>query len=83
MEDKLIMTNLLDANKSICNLLNQGTIESNDTEICNMYKKALQALLTMQHDLYKIMQEEGWYPVEEVKKQEINKVKTKFSNKNE
>ena len=80
MEDKLIMTNLLDTNKSICNLLNQGTIESNDTEICNTYKKALQALLTMQHDLYKTMQEEGWYPVEDVKKQEINKVKTKFSN---
>ena len=78
MEDKLIMTNLLDTNKSICNLLNQGTIESNDTEICNTYKKALQALLTMQHDLYKTMQEEGWYPVENVKEQAINKVKNKF-----
>ena len=28
MEDKLIMTNLLDTSKSVCNLLNQGTIES-------------------------------------------------------
>lgn len=82
MEDKLIMTNLLDTNKSICNLVNQGVIESNDDEICNAYKKTLQVLLTMQHDLYKTMQEEGWDPVEDVKQPAINKVKTKFVNKN-
>jgi spore coat protein CotF len=82
MEDKLIMTNLLDTNKSICNLVNQGVIESNDDEICNAYKTTLQVLLTMQHDLYKTMQEEGWYPVEDVKQPAINKVKTKFVNKN-
>lgn len=81
MEDKLIMTNLLDTNKSVCNLLNQGAIESNDTEICSAYKKTLQTLLSMQHDLYKTMQEEGWYPVEDVKQPAINKVKTKFANK--
>lgn len=79
MEDKLIMTNLLDTSKSICNLLNQGTIESNDTEVCNTYKKVLQTLLTMQHEMYKTMQEEGWYPVEDVKQPAVNKVKTKFT----
>ena len=82
MEDKLIMTNILDTNKSVCNLLNQSAIESDDTEICNAYKKALQSLLTMQHELYKTMQEEGWYPVEDVKQPAINKVKTKFANDN-
>ena len=78
MDDKLVMTNILDTSKSVCNLLNQGSIESNDTVIVNTYKKVLSALLTMQHDIYKTMQEEGWYPVENVKEQAINKVKNKF-----
>jgi len=80
MEDKLIMTNLLDTQKSVCNLLNQGSIESNDTEVCNTYKKVLQTLLTMQHEMYKTMQEEGFYPVEDVKQPAVNKVKSKFNN---
>ena len=79
MDDKLVMTNILDTSKSVCNLLNQGSIESNDTVIANTYKKVLSAWLTMQHDIYKTMQEEGWYPVENVKEQAINKVKNKFS----
>lgn len=78
MDDKLIMTNLLDTSKSICNLLNQASIESDDSTICNVYKKMLTSFLTMQHDMYKVMQEEGWYPVENVKPAAINKVKNKF-----
>lgn len=79
MDDKLVMTNILDSTKGICNLLSQGTIESNDDTFCNAYKKVLSNFLTMQHDLYKTLQEEGWYPVENVKQPAINKVKTKFS----
>lgn len=82
MDDKLIMTNLLDSCKSICTLLNHGSIESNDDVLCNTYKKMLTTCLTMQHDIYKVMQEEGWYPVENVKEQEICKVKSKFCTEN-
>lgn len=81
MEDKLIMTNLLDISKSICNLLNQGSIEANDDSLSNCYKKVLNTFLTIQHDIYKKMQDEGWYPVIDVKKQEIDKVKSKFCEK--
>ena len=56
MDDKLVMTNLLDNSKSICNLLNQALIEANDDAICNTYKKVLSTFLTIQHDLYKKMQ---------------------------
>lgn len=80
MDDKLVMTDILNTSKSICNLLNQGAIESNETEICNSYKKVLQAFLTMQHDIYKTMQDQGWYPVENVKAQSVNKIKNKFVN---
>ena len=78
MDDKLVMTDILNTSKSICNLLNQGAVESNDVEICNTYKKVLQAFLTMQHDIYKTMQDQGWYPVEDVKSQNVKKVKNKF-----
>lgn len=80
MDDKLLMTDILNTSKSVCNLLNQGAVESNETEICNVYKKVLQACLTMQHDIYKTMQDQGWYPVEEVKAQNVKKVKNKFEN---
>lgn len=78
MDDKFIMTNILETCKSLCNLLSQGSLESNDTNVCNTYKKVLSNFLTMQHDIYKTMQDEGWYPVENVKLQAISKVKTKF-----
>ena len=79
MEDKLIMTNILDSTKGLCSLLNQGSLEANDSNFNNVYKKVLSAFLAMQHDIYKTMQEEGWYPVEDVKSSAINKVKNKFS----
>ena len=78
MDDKLIMTNIIDTCKSLCNLLGQGSLESNDTTLCNAYKKVLSNCLSMQHDIYKTMQDEGWYPVEDVKQQAIGKVKMKF-----
>lgn len=78
MEDKLIMTNILDSTKGLCGLLNQGSLEANDTNFNNVYKKVLSNFLSMQHELYKVMQEEGWYPVEDVKAPAINKVKNKF-----
>ncbi len=78
MNDKLIMTNILDTTKGLCGLLNQGTLEANDTNFSNVYKKVLTTLLSMQHDIYKTMQEEGWYPVEDIKAPAINKVKNKF-----
>lgn len=78
MEDKLIMTNILDTSKSLCNLFNQGSIEANDTSFNTLFKKVLSNLHTMQHEIYKSMQDEGWYPTEDVKSPAVNKVKTKF-----
>lgn len=82
MQDKVIMTNLLENTKSLCSLLNQGSCEANDTEFNMTFKKVLSNCLTSQHDMYKTMQDMGWYPVEEVKVQEINKVKKKFNANN-
>ena len=82
MEDKVIMTNLLESSKGLCLLLNHGSCEANDTDLNNTFKKVLSNCLTSQHDIYKIMQDMGWYPVEAVKVQEINKVKKKFNTNN-
>lgn len=80
MEDKLIMTNILDSVKGLCGLLNQGSLEANDTEYNSVYKKVLGNFLNIQHDLYKKMQDQGWYPVENVQQKSIDKVKNKFSS---
>ena len=80
MDDKLIMQNLLDCTKGLCTLLNQSVIEANDSTLSSDLKNVLSVFLTVQHETYKTMQDEGWYPVEQVKMPAINKVKNKFSN---
>lgn len=80
MDDKLIMQNLLDSIKSVCNLLNQSAIEANETNVSTNFRNVLGVFLGLQHETYKQMQEAGWYQVEDVKNQAINKVKTKFAN---
>lgn len=80
MEDKLIMTNLMDTSKGICVLLNHAAIESDNSAINESYKEVLEECLTQQHQIYAMMKDMGWYPMENVKNQEIDKVKNKFQS---
>jgi spore coat protein CotF len=83
MQDQFLMTQLLDESKSICNLLNNGTLEADDSVLQSCFKKVLTNYLSLQHEIYKSMQEMGWYPMENVKQQAIDKVKKKFEEKKE
>lgn len=78
MDEKLIMTNLITTSKSICVLMNIACFESDKDDINDTYKEVLDDVLSQQHRIYKTMKEMGWYPMENVKETEIEKVKAKF-----
>ena len=80
MEDKLIMTDLMNTSKSICVLMNNAAIESDNSAINEAYKEILDSCLTQQHQFYAIMKDMGWYPMENVKSNEVEKVKNKYFN---
>ena len=80
MDDKLIMSDLMNTIKGICVLMNNAVIESDNNEINEVHREVLDSCLQQQHEIYKLMKEMGWYPMEYVKVTEIEKVKNKFDN---
>ena len=78
MEDKLIMTNLMDTSKGLCTLINTAALESDNSALNETYKEVLEDCLTQQHQIYAIMKDMGWYTMENVKSNEVEKVKNKF-----
>jgi spore coat protein CotF len=78
MDDKLIMTDLMNTIKGICVLVNNAAIEADNNEINEVYTETLEECLFQQHEIYLKMKEMGWYPMENVKETEIEKVKAKF-----
>lgn len=80
MDDKLIMSDLMNTIKGICVLMNNAVIESDNNEINEVHREVLDSCLQQQYEIYKLMKEMGWYPMEYVKVTEIEKVKNKFDN---
>lgn len=81
MEDKIIMSTILNNVKGACDLLLHATIESATPDVHGRFKTELDNMLTLQSDIYKKMSEKGWYPTQNVEQQKIDEVKNKFSNK--
>ncbi len=79
MDDKMLMEDLLNNTKGICDLYLHGTIESGTANVNQAFSKALNDSLCMQDAIYKKMSEKGWYPAEQAPQQQIDKVKQKFA----
>lgn len=80
MQDKIIMTNLLNSTKGCCDLYLHGTIESATPQVHETFDCVLQDTLKMQNAIYNKMAEIGWYPTVEAPAQNINQTKSKFQN---
>ena len=80
MNDKEIMTNILNAVKGECDLMMHGTIESATPNVHATFKCALNDMLVMQNQIYAKMSEKGWYPMEQAEAQKITQTKQKFAN---
>ena len=73
MDDKLIMNNYLLVLKSTVEVFVHGTLESSNEDVRTTLKDGLNEILTCQSDTFDLMTEYGWYEVNNIKEQEINK----------
>jgi spore coat protein CotF len=82
MKDQDIFENLLTLLKSLCNILASGAQEASSTEIAETFRESLDEALAVQHDVYKAMEDAGFYQTSQVPVEQINQVQDKFVNCN-
>lgn len=80
MNDKEIMTNILNAVKGECDLMMHGAIESSTPNVHAAFTQGFNDALALQNQIYAKMAQKGWYPAENAQQNEINKVKQKYAN---
>ncbi len=79
MDDKLIMENLLNNTKSVCDLYMHGTIESPTANVHQTFSSALNDALSMQETIYQQMSAKGWYQIQQAPQQQLDQLRQKYS----
>ena len=80
MNDKEIMTNILNSVKGECDLMMHGAIESSTPAVHAAFAQSFNDALALQSQIYAQMAQKGWYPAENAPQNQIDKVKQKFAN---
>lgn len=80
MNDQTIMNNLLTATKSACDLMMHGAIEASTDNVHQTFKQAFNDTLCMQNEIYKKMEEKGWYQDSQAQETQIDTVRQKFES---
>ncbi len=78
MTDREYMDDILLTSKTMSSLYHYAVQESPTETLHAEFKTILNESLDMQHDIYNVMQQKGWYTTEAAEAQKINQVKTKF-----
>lgn len=78
MDDKMLLEELLCYEKNLCDIYMHAAIESSNDNIFNDFKKSLDEALKAQHDVYKILETEGYYTVSKAEEKNIKKAQKKF-----
>lgn len=79
MTDREYMDDILLTSKTMSSLYHYAVQESPTESVHNEFKTILNQSLDMQHSIYNIMEQKGWYTASPAPEQQINQVKTKFS----
>ena len=79
MDDKCIMENLLLITKGACDLYLHAAIESSTPNVNQIFCSALNNTLSMQEQIYKQMEQKGWYTSDSAPQQKMDQVKQKFT----
>ena len=80
MNDKFLMENLLYTSKVLNDLYMHGVIESSNEKMMILFNKVIGETLKMHNDIYKSMQEAGFYSISNVDKNKIEQMKQKLEN---
>ena len=81
MDNKTMLEGILWDLKVMSELTLHGTIESGTTNVNKAFQNSLIDILTLQNDLYTLMNEEGMYETSTVSETKIAKTKNKFNAK--
>ncbi len=79
MSDREYMDDILLTSKTMSNLYHYAVQESPTENLHSEFKTILNQSLDMQHDIYNVMEQKGWYTATEAPAQQIDQVKNKFS----
>jgi spore coat protein CotF len=80
MNDELIMTNVLSLVKGVSDLYMHGAIEASCPKINAAFKQALAANLTLSHEVFDAMKQQGWYQIPQETQQNIDKLVQKYAS---
>lgn len=78
MGDREYMDDILMTSKTITGLYHYAVQESATGDVHSNFKNILNQALDMQHEVYCVMQQKGWYQVQPAPQQQIDQVKQKF-----
>lgn len=79
MEDQIIMNAILTMSKNMADILMHASLESRDAKINKTFKDSLTKYIELQQELYLVMEEKGYYKVENAPKTKIDKALTKYA----
>lgn len=79
MDDRALMEDLLLVTKGVCDLYMHGTIESSTPHILTTFSDSLNDSLVMQSEIYKTMEQKGWYQTDPADITKIKKAYNKFT----
>ncbi|MCL2698662.1 MAG: spore coat protein [Oscillospiraceae bacterium] len=79
MTDKEYIEDVLLTAKTLCGMYHYATQESSTEGLHNQFKCNLNDSIAMQHRIFGAMQQNGWYPQQQAQPQQINQVRSKYS----
>ncbi|MDS0524404.1 spore coat protein [Clostridium sp. SHJSY1] len=77
--DKEMTNEILTLEKNLASLYQLGVQESSTDPLRYDFNKLLNQTLDRQNETFKLMQQKGWYKLEQVPQTSIDKVKNKFA----
>lgn len=80
MDDKYLMENLMFGSKVINDLYMHGFIESTNEKVFVAFTKALQDTSKMHYEIFKAMEDSGFYNMKNVEESKIKQTKQKLEN---
>ena len=80
MDAKLIMNTLLTMTKDMSGVLYHGSLEASTPNVHNTFRQQLNECLDLQNEIYKFMEQKGWYQMQNVEPSKISQTKNQYSS---
>ena len=80
-QDKDRMMDALSSQKFLSGIYNESLNEAYHTPVKNCFLGLLEDVHRTQEDLFALMNERGWYPVEDAQEQKVEQARLKFAAK--